>query len=207
MNHTVDKRIERLLEYWFGNAADPDAGISGLMRKWFMGGRNQDRELEALFARDVRAAAAGELDEWAGTPRGRLALILLHDQLPRSLFRGTPEAFAQDSKALEFCLEGLARGDDQALEPLQRIFLMMPLQHAESRNIQLSSVAAFEALAATDTTKEIARALRHSADYAIEHKSIIDRFGRFPHRNEILGRESTPAEIAFLAAGGARFGQ
>jgi len=201
------EQIEAILEYWFkGSSAEPDHAPE-LAKKWFVGTPDQDRELDVRFGGLVAAAAAGKLDSWAETPRGRLALIILLDQLPRSLFRSRPEAFAQDPRALELCLGGLQQRQDETLAPLERIFLLMPMQHAESREIQARSVEACERLAATDANKSIAALLRNTLDSALEHKAIVDRFGRFPHRNRTLDRESTDEEIAFLAAGGSSFGQ
>lgn len=204
-NVTADGRIAELLDFWFDG--DPTEHNRPLMKKWFSGTGDEDRALERRFGPLARSAADGELDNWRLAPRGRLALIILLDQLPRSLYRGSPGAFATDPRALELCLEGLDEGQDAALHPLERMFFLMPLQHAESAEAQDRSVAEFESLAATGAAPEVSSALRSSADYAVEHRDIIKRFGRFPHRNASLGRPSTSAELEFLAAGGPRFGQ
>lgn len=196
-----------MLDYWFdGDPADADRPDQ-LMRKWFAGSADQDRELAQSFGELVQSAGAGELDPWAATPRGRLALIILLDQLPRSLFRGTAGAFACDPRALELCLGGLDRGQDRALHSLERLFFCMPLQHAESREIQARSTEEFEALASSADDGPMASALRTAADYAREHREIIEKFGRFPHRNRTLGRPSTDAELKFLNSGGPTYGQ
>ena len=202
-----DDRIRTLLDYWF----DGDPAESGrpeqLMQKWFAGSADQDRELAQLFGELVQSAASGELDPWAATPRGRLALIILLDQLPRNLFRGTARAFASDAKALELCLGGLHRGQDRALHLLERVFFCMPLQHAESPEVQARSIEEFEDLASSADAGPMASVLRSAADYAREHRAIIERFGRFPHRNRTLGRPTTDREREFLNSGGPTFGQ
>ncbi|WP_279356790.1 DUF924 family protein [Methylobacterium indicum] len=138
------------------------------------------------------AAARGELAAWEATPEGALALVLLLDQFPRNLFRGTPRAWATDAAALAAAERALARGHDRAIEPGLRIFLYMPLTHAEDRDLQERSVALFAALG-----------LPVHLDAAIEHRDLIRRFGRFPHRNAVLGRPETAAERDYLAGEGA----
>lgn len=199
--------LEALLDFWFdADTADAEA-LKRQSRRWFMSSPEQDRELGQRFGDLARAAADGELDGSAATARGRLALIILLDQLPRNLHRGTPDAFAQDARALELCLDGLERGLAQALAPLQRVFFCMPLQHAESREIQALSVATFAEIARAPAPAALSAALSGFANYAVTHREIVDRFGRFPHRNAVLGRESTAAEQEFLASGGPSFGQ
>jgi uncharacterized protein (DUF924 family) len=199
--------VDAILEYWFeGSPMDPGR-LKALMKKWFSASVENDRNLSERFGSLAKAAAAGELTQWAETVRGRLALILLLDQLPRNLHRGTAAAFAQDEKALALTLDGIEQGHDRRLPPLQRIFFLMPLQHAESRDTQARSTQAFEELAADNQTESLGPLLKNSAKFALEHREIVDRFGRFPHRNRVLGRESTAEEADFLAAGGPSFGQ
>jgi len=200
-------QIEVVLEYWFEDVAAKPDRMPELTKKWFVGTPDQDSELNERFGWLAAAAASGKLDSWSTTPRGRLALIILLDQLPRNLYRGMPEAFAQDPKALELCLGGLRQHQDDLIEPLERIFLLMPMQHAESREIQALSVETCKRLAATDAIGPIADLLRNTLDSALEHRDIVNRFGRFPHRNKVLGRESTSEELEFLASGGPSFGQ
>ena len=202
-----DERIETFLDFWFeGDPARCDDPRL-LMRKWFAGTPEHDRELESRFGALADAAATGELDDWKATPRGRLALIILLDQLPRSLHRGTPRAFATDPKALAVTLEGLDQGQDVCLHPLERIFFCMPLQHSESRAVQARSIEVFEALADSVVAEPLASVLRTTSDYAHEHQQIVDRFGRFPHRNKTLGRNSSGTELEFLNSGGPTYGQ
>lgn len=202
-----DRRIDSLLDFWFeGHPAD-SGRMQALKKKWFSSSPDDDRELEQAFGQLADAAARGELDAWADTPRGRLALIILLDQLPRSLQRRTAAAFAEDDRALALCLDGLDRGLDETLHPLERVFFCMPLQHAESRETQALALETFRRLAAIDMEESVAAIVQNAADFAVLHKEIVDRFGRFPHRNKVLGRESTDEELEFLASGKSSFGQ
>jgi len=178
---------EEVLTYWFEGGPDRTA-------RWFGAGPATDAEVRRRFGDTLERAARGELDEWAATPRGRLALVVVLDQFSRNVHRGTARSFAQDSRALALCLEGLGRGEDRALAPVERAFFYMPLQHAEDAGVQERSVACFERLAAE--APDVAGFL----DYARQHRDAIARFGRFPHRNATLSRRSTPEEDAFLAA-------
>ncbi|HSG66574.1 MAG TPA: DUF924 family protein [Gammaproteobacteria bacterium] len=198
---------EAILAYWFGEPAQHEAEVDAHMRRWFGGGAGEDASLAERFGAAVAAASTGELDSWAVSARGRLALILLLDQFPRNLHRGTRLAFAQDAKALALTLTGIESGLDRMLTPLERMFFYMPMQHAESLEIQERGVLEFARLADTLPTSYLRNVLAGSADYAKQHRDIIARFGRFPHRNEALGRQSTPAEAAYLAQGAPKFGQ
>ncbi len=149
----------------------------------------------------VRSAATGELNEWLATARGRLALIILTDQFPRNIYRDTARAFSCDSKALAWCLEGLHGRSDRELRPIERVFFYLPLEHAESREHQAKSVECFTELAAS-VPMEQRSTFEEYLDFAMRHRDIIDRFGRFPHRNNILRRESTAEELAFLTQSG-----
>ncbi len=151
------------------------------------------------------AAGAGKLSLWADRAYGRLALIILLDQFSRNIHRGQAEAFENDSLALKLTLDGIQEGHDRQLLPIERTFAYMPLMHSEEIDIQREGVALFTTLA--DEARDDYPFLDKSADSAQEHYDIIERFGRFPHRNVVLGRNSTPDEKAFLAEGGATFGQ
>lgn len=199
--------IEPLLDYWFGPEPADAARLTALFERWFSSSREQDRELKKRFGGLAQTAAAGGLSDWTETPRGRLGLILLLDQLPRNLHRGKAAAFARDAQALGHCLAGIDRGQDRALGALERGFFYMPMQHAESREVQARSVTVFAALAAAPAPPPIRAVLEGFARYAELHRDIIERFGRFPHRNRVLERESTDAERDYLAAGGPSFGQ
>lgn len=207
MSATGDKRAEEILAFWFG-AVDGD-GLSApeRARMWFRSDPAVDAEIRRRFGPVLAQAARAALPAWEERARGRLALVLLHDQFARNIYRGTPQAFAGDARALALCLQAIACGHDQALASIERAFLYMPLQHSERLEAQERGVGHYEALLRA-VTAPVARRLERFRDSAIEHRDIIRRFGRFPHRNGILGRTSTPAELEFLAAGGARhFGQ
>jgi uncharacterized protein (DUF924 family) len=202
---------EAVLDFWFADAAKSAAALAERMKFWFGMDtaaeiRAQDELIRSRFADLVDRALRGELDSWAASPQGRLALILVLDQLPRNIHRGTARAFAGDAAALALTLEGIKSGADRLLDACERVFFCMPLQHAESLAMQEKAVEVFGSLARAADDEQ--RAFVESCvPYAIVHRDIVRRFGRFPHRNAILGRESTPAERAYLAADAPDFGQ
>ena len=199
----LDPRAAELLAEWFGESWRT-APVAGAW--WFASDAARDARLHARFGALMESAARGELAAWSATPRSRLALILLLDQLPRNCFRGTAGAFATDARALAETQRGLERGDDRALNPWERMFFYMPLQHAEDDAVQAQAVERYSALAAA-VPREFAKTFEDAAQYARLHRDIVARFGRFPHRNALLGRESTVAEREWLAAGAPDFGQ
>lgn len=195
-------------EFWFGKLPLSPEALSERMGFWFGADEftaQRDREIRTRFAELLERAACGQLESWADGPRRRLSLIILLDQFPRNLFRGGARAFACDEKALSLTLSGMQSGADAALDAVERIFFYMPLQHAESLEVQEESVAAYRRLLA-EAPEELRGSFAGVLDYAENHRSIIERFGRFPHRNGVLGRASTPAEEAWLREG-ERFGQ
>ena len=198
---------EQVLAFWFGAPPTSKPELDACMKRWFAGGADQDAAIAERFAATIDAAARRELGAWEKDARSRLALILLLDQFPRSVHRGTRLAFAQDSRALDLALSGMGTGLDRRLAPLERVFFYMPLQHAESVDVQEHAVAAFSRLAEEVDAPLLRDALAGAAKYARQHHDIIARFGRFPHRNAALGRRSTPAEAAYLAQGAPKFGQ
>jgi uncharacterized protein (DUF924 family) len=193
-----------ILDFWFGHQPGDAATAQAQSRLWWRKDAAVDAGMRARFGMLLGDAARSAHDDWAGNPRGRLALILLFDQFPRNIHRDTPQAFAHDARALELALAGIAAGADQALRPIERVFCYLPLEHAESMAMQDRSVALFTALAAgvAEADRETFSAY---VDYALRHREVIARFGRFPHRNRILGRASTPEEIAFLKQPGSSF--
>lgn len=199
-------KIDEIHHFWFGDCLDSVEKIKRRFALWFSVSAEFDREVTARFTDDVACAAAGEYDSWTDKPRGALALILLLDQFPRNIYRGTARAFAHDEKALAHCLALSDGGGDAALSFIERVFALMPLQHAEAHEIQRLSVERFARL-----REDAAPAFREIADgnheYALLHKKIIDRFGRFPHRNKILQRVCTGAEEEYLRESGESFGQ
>lgn len=193
-----------LIAFWFGEEGDDVTRAKRQAPLWWGKNSATDALLASRFG-DQAAAAAGGLAHWAESAEGRLALILLLDQLPRNIHRGTPAAFAQDAKARDLCLKGLSLGADLALPPLGRVFFYLPLEHAESREQQARSVALFEGLAAEQAAGPARETFAGFADFARRHQVIVERFGRFPHRNAILGRASTAEEAAFLLQPGSGF--
>lgn len=177
---------DALLEFWFAAEVRP---------RWFLEDRWLDREVERRFAALWEMAAEGRLDGWAATPHGLLALVLLLDQIPRQMFRGTDRAYATDPQALAWARVGVGRGDDALLDTEQRRFLFLPFEHSEDLSDQKRCVALFRRW--NDDPGGL--------DYALRHRSVIERFGRFPHRNAALGRATTPDEADFLAGRGAPY--
>jgi len=195
-----------VLDFWFADAADGPEAFARRNRVWFRGGAPFDGECTGRFAATLEAAMRGELEHWKESPRGRLALIILLDQLSRNIYRGTPGAFQQDGRALAACREGIEQGHDEQLSPMERSFFYMPLEHAEDREVQALSVRLFESLA-QESSAEWREQLEANAGYARQHWDIVEKFGRFPHRNALLDRDSSPAEEAYLAHDAPRFGQ
>lgn len=197
---------EDILAFWFGPDSDDPEQLRHHYDRWFRADHALDETIRERFGTMVADAAAGHLDDWTDTARGTLALVVLLDQFPRNIHRGTAAAFACDPLALAHCHRGLARGFDRELKPIERSFFYLPLEHAETSAAQTASVAAFTRL--RDEAPAAFRSFaQNNLDYAIEHRELIEQFGRFPHRNDLLGRESTAAERAFLAATTNRFGQ
>ena len=197
---------DEILNFWFGDLEGPTDFKPEKAKLWWAGGEAIDHEIQERFGQAVLAARAGELDAWLAEPKSALALILLLDQFSRNLGRGTPLAFATDAAALRACETAIERGHDQKLRPIECSFLYMPLMHAEDRTIAARSVEQFERLSErirASCPSEHPDAL----SYAKQHAEIVQRFGRYPHRNAILGRESTDQELAFLEGGGPNFGQ
>lgn len=193
-----------LLDWWFGlssQAAEVAAQKHGL---WFAKRTTQDAEARERFGVFVDAALAGGLDDWCAEPDGWLALLLLLDQLPRMIHRDTPRAFAGDARARALALAGLAEGREAQLPAIRQVFVYLVLEHGEDLALQDEAVRRFRQLHEQAAPGEQA-AFAGFLYYAERHRAVVARFGRFPHRNAILGRPSTPEEQAFLKEPGARF--
>jgi uncharacterized protein (DUF924 family) len=192
--------------FWFGETLTDPSAIGARKPFWFAPDPARDRVLADEWSAVVADAAAGRLDRMGRHAAGRLALILLLDQFPRNIYRGQPRCFARDGRARYLMRDGMSRLMDLELSPIERAFFYMPLQHSEFLEDQESSVARYEQL-----LREVDTALRPEfegfLEFALQHRDIVARFGRFPHRNAILGRLDTPEEASFLAAGGESFGQ
>lgn len=199
-----DARCHDVLQFWFGaHVVDADV-VAERNALWFRGGADVDAAIRARFSGLREAAIDGQLDDWLAFPRGRLAQVLLVDQFSRNLFRDDAQAFAHDALARTWCTQGLDNNVDRSLRPIERVFLYLPLEHSEMLAHQQRSVELFEALhdnASSDTRESFAGYL----DYARRHYAIVARFGRFPHRNEALGRSSTAEELVFLEQPGSSF--
>jgi uncharacterized protein (DUF924 family) len=198
-------QIEKILDFWFGEIKD---GLTTEDRNkfWFMPNAGVDNTIRDKFEALVTQAGSGELKSWESTPRGSLALIILLDQFTRNIYRGKPEAFQYDSKALRICDEGINKGWDKKLEIIERCFFYLPLEHSENLEDQNRCVRLYEELLVTVDKNKLS-VIKNSLDYAVLHRDIIEEFGRFPHRNKILNRESTNKELDFLLKQGIKFGQ
>lgn len=194
-----------LLDWWFGADHGTASEVAAArQRLWFGKRDSQDREAEARFGALVEQALAGELQDWTQDPQGWLAQLLLLDQLPRMIFRDTPQAFAGDSRARALLGEGLERGWDLQLLPIQRVFAYLVFEHAEDQHLQTRAVSLFRGLLSEAAADEGALFVDF-LDFAERHQRVIARFGRFPHRNAMLGRVSSDDEQAFLREPGSRF--
>lgn len=205
----MDEALE-VRRFWFGRLPLKPEGVNERLSLWFGTAAEEPRADELIrsrFGALVERAAAGELAAWADSPRRRLSLILLLDQFPRHVHRGTERAFATDREALALTLSGMQSAADAALTPVERIFFYMPLQHAELRDAQEESVAAYRRLL-NEAPQDIKAMFASALDAAELHRSIVARFGRFPHRNRALGRANTAEEETYLGQDGDRsFGQ
>ena len=197
-------RIEKILEFWFGTFPNAWTADASKQDMWFKNGADYDTEIFSRFGSDYFRAVDGEFNSWAESPRGRLALIILLDQFSRHIHRGGAEAFAQDEKAQQLCIEGISAGDDQNLHPVERSFFYLPLEHAEDLERQNLAIEAYSQLI-QDVPEQYRQPFEVALEWAQKHHYVIERFGRFPELNEILGRESTAEEIAFIEEGAYSF--
>jgi uncharacterized protein (DUF924 family) len=207
-----------VLDFWFEDGIELGWPSHNLGELWFGGSRGLDEQIREQFEPLVEAALWSELVDWEAKPLSRIALLLLLDQFTRNIYRGEGRAFSGDHRAVTLVMEGIARGMDELLPWVARVFFYMPLMHAEDLALQDESVSCFTRLVAaaeqydvasegvTSETNSIAGKIRGHLDHAIEHRDVIVRFGRFPHRNAALGRESTQEELEYLANSG-RYGQ
>lgn len=182
---TSHAMVEQVLHFWFAEITPA---------QWWRVDPAFDAAIAGRFGSLHTAAQLGELYGWRTTPRGRLAEVIVLDQFSRNMYRGTAQAFASDATALVLAQEAVAGGHDAALPPDERVFLYMPYMHSESRLVHVQAERLFAALG-----------IAANHDFELRHKAIIDRFGRYPHRNEFLGRPSTAEELQFLAEPGSRF--
>lgn len=202
----TDPRIAQVLTYWLGAARPTDASALPRQALWFGKTDDIDAEIRARFGDLVEEALSGALDGWAGAPLGRLALIVLLDQFTRNIFRGSARSFAGDPQALQLALDGMLAGHDMHpdIPSVARLFCYLPLEHAEDESLQNQSVAAFTRLH-DQSTPALRDFFATLLDYAVRHQVVIVRFGRYPHRNALLGRSSTPEELEHLKKPGPGF--
>jgi uncharacterized protein (DUF924 family) len=199
---------EQVLSFWFGAAADDRESFDARMHLWFEGGRELDQHITREYGLHVQRAAQGEYDHWLSTARGTLALLILLDQFPRHIHRGSAAAFGHDARARAICVDALVRGVDRLLHPVERQFFYLPLQHAESLPDQEHCVALFTTLLEETPEDSFLRPhFKRAVQIARFHAQVIARYGRYPHRNRLLGRNDTLAEAMYLDAGGPTFGQ
>jgi uncharacterized protein (DUF924 family) len=188
-------KAEEVLDFWFGREGEP--GYGEFREAWFRKDPEFDRTLRERFQDLHEAAARGDLDAWRDEAHTCLALVILLDQFPRNMFRGDPRSYATDRKAQEIAEYAVDRALDRELPAFQRMFLYMPFMHSEDLEHQRRSVELFRVLGGDEEGD--------SSHYAVRHMEIIERFGRFPHRNEVLGRRTTPEEAEFLTQPGSSF--
>lgn len=186
---------EEILAFWFGR--EGEEGYGEYRKVWFTKNPEFDREIRDRFEDVYEAAVAGELEDWKSETRSCLALILVLDQFPRNMFRGDARTYAADGLALAAARYAVEHAYDRELPPIQRAFVYMPFMHSEELDDQRLSVELFRGLSGLEEMD--------SAGYAVQHLKIIERFRRFPHRNEILGRQTTPEEAVFLREPGSSF--
>jgi uncharacterized protein (DUF924 family) len=192
----VQNRAAEVLDFWFGRREDP--GYGDFREEWFRKDDAFDATVTERFADLCEEAAAGRLEGWREDPEACLALVILLDQFPRNMFRGDARTYATDARALETSEYAIERGLDRELAPFQKVFLYMPFMHSEDLDVQRRSEELFERLAAEPGGPDV-------REYAVGHREIVERFGRFPHRNAILGRETTPEEAEFLTQPGSSY--
>ncbi len=202
----MDNKAREILQFWFGDVVQNPERLKERNKFWYESSMEIDAAIRDRFQADVDAAAGGEYDAWCSNARSALALVILFDQFPRNIYRGTAQAFAHDSRALACSEKIIANNKLAQLEPIERTFALMPLQHSEELQVQKRSVKLFDELA-TGAPTEFKDILENNLQYAKDHLEIIEKFGRFPHRNAVLGRESTDEELVYLSSGGQTFGQ
>jgi len=195
-----DPRCRELLDFYFADAARADCDLETFKARtkyWFFRNADTDAEIRRRFESDAERAAKGELDAWKESALGRLGLVVLLDQFPRNLNRDSPRAFDNDPKALAVALDGLEHHADAEMTAGERLVFYLPLMHAEDVALQKRASELYRKLA-TEGNEPLRPELESAYKFAERHRYIVERFGRFPHRNKAVGRESTPEEIAFL---------
>ena len=195
-----------ILEFWFEGAAEDPSKAMQRSAFWFQADAGVDEDISRRFSASLRCAARGDLAAWEQAAPSCLALVILLDQFPRNIYRGMAEAFQHDPKALDVATRGVEAGYLEQFSPVEQWMFILPFEHCEDISVQRVGIELFEGIVDRAGT-EWEPSTRGSLDFARRHLEIIERFGRFPHRNDVLGRESTAAEQAYLVDGGESFGQ
>lgn len=198
------ENVDSILRYWFGNNADDAEVVREKTGLWWKKNPDVDNEIRRRFEPMLESEIKGELASWGNSARGQLARILLLDQFPRNMYRGTARAFAYDERARRLARETLEPGMDRMLRPVERVFVYLPFEHSEDAQDQATSIRLFEALL-EEVPATLKQPFQNFLDFAKKHKEIVDGFKRFPHRNAMLGRASTPEELEFLKGPGSSF--
>lgn len=193
-----------VLEFWFGTLDESGFADEAHKRRWFMKDDAFDEEIRSRFLSVYEAIASGEHEDWRDDARGALAYVIVLDQFSRNMFRGSGRMYAEDARAVAATKDAIARGLDHDLGPAERTFLYMPLMHSEALVDQESCIRHFEHLCG-ELEGDAAKAIANNVDYAIRHRDIVARFGRFPHRNALVNRSTTDEEAAFLEEPGSSF--
>ncbi len=201
---TEHARADALLDFWFGHAALEPSAARERNKTWFQAPPSFDALLRSRYVDLPYRLSAGEFPDWGSAPRTALARIVALDQVPRNVFRGTPAAFAFDLLAQEAAIAAVEQEFDRALHPIEAVFVYLPFEHAEDRDLQQRSIELFAGLRSRSPAA-LDDLFDSYVDYAHRHAKVIAQFGRFPHRNTTLRRAETPAEAAYLAGGGQRF--
>jgi uncharacterized protein (DUF924 family) len=188
---------DRVLSFWIEPKPVTEDELTQRGKLWFMGGKEIDEQIDREFRGLVEAATHGELDGWTATPRGRLALVILLDQFTRNIYRGSPRAFASDAKAVEIAAAGYDANEFDAFDAIDHMFLSLPFSHSENLEHQKRAVR-HGVHYANSARPEWKKMIRNGVDFSRKHLDVVARFGRFPHRNAVLGRESTPEEREYL---------
>ena len=193
-----------MISFWFGSLDAEGMPDAEHKARWWKKDPDFDGDICMKFLEDHRAVKSGEREDWLADARGRLGYVIVLDQFSRNMFRGTPDMFSSDPQAVATAHEGIDCGDDEDLLPVERVFLYMPLMHSEDLADQDRCVSLFSALV-SEAESGMQELFDAQLKYSKQHRDIIKRFGRFPHRNEVLGRDSTDEEKSFLSQPGSSF--
>jgi uncharacterized protein (DUF924 family) len=197
-----EQGITEILDFWFGELDHHGLCEQSKSKLWFQSNAAGDQHILESFGSLVTAALQGELDHWAKDGRGLVALVVLLDQFTRNIYRGTPAAFAGDRASRSLAQAAVERGSDRQLPAIYRVFLYIPFEHAEDMESQQTGIDAMDGLLASCADESAREQIAGFRQYSVAHRDVIARFGRFPHRNSILGRKSSQEELDHLQTHG-----